>query len=326
MREITIGPNDGDQRLDRFLSKYLPKASSSFLQKQIRKKKIKINRKRAQPDQNLNVGDLIQFYLYEEVLQPLEEEDRPARSRIKLSILYEDEDICIIDKPAGLLSHAAKKRDYGNNMVDALEAYLIDKGDYVPRLEHSFRPALANRLDFNTEGLVIGLKSHQAALAVNQALQEGKIDKYYLAYCHGRLEGNFAIDKSLVKSGQTMKISKDGQTAVTEIEVLESQSDWSYIRLCLKTGRYHQIRAHLASIGHPLIGDRRYGPAGGSHFDHQLLLSSALVFHEIEGLESLSGLKIYSRKREKFDRLREEVEQSFQKERGKDHARQDTFS
>lgn len=320
MREIEIGPNDEGQRLDRFLSKYLPKASPSFLQKQIRKKKIKVNKKRAQPEQCLDLGDHIQFYLYEEVLRPLEEGPRSARSKIHLSIIFENKDICVIDKPAGLLSHAASKKDYGNNVVDALEAYLIDKGDYLPRLEHSFRPALANRLDFNTAGLLIGLKSHQAALAINRGLQEGQIDKYYRAYCHGYLEGSFVINRSLDKVGQTMEVSPGGQEAVTEVEVLESHPAWSYVRICLRTGRYHQIRAHLASIGHPLVGDRRYGKKNDPLFSHQLLLSSGLVFHRIEGMEELEGRKFFSKKRGEFDRLKEEIRDVFQNERGT-HAR-----
>lgn len=316
MREIEIGPNDGGQRLDRFLSKYLPKASPSFLQKQVRKKKIKVNKQRARAEQIIAVGDRIQFYLYEEVLQPLEEEARPRRSRISLSILYEDDHICIIDKPAGLLSHAASKKDYGNNLVDALEAYLIDKGDYIPRLEHSFRPALANRLDFNTAGLVIGLKSHRGALAINRALSEGRIDKYYRAYCHGFMEGHFTIDRPLEKQGQTMELSQKGQEAITEVEVLEGHPDWSYIQVRLRTGRYHQIRAHLASIGHPLVGDRRYGKKGDGSFPHQLLLSFGLVFHEIEGMDELEGLKVFSNQRAEFDRLKLAVDRAFQNERG----------
>ncbi len=317
MREITIGPNDGQQRLDRFLAKYLPKASGSYLQKMIRQKKIKRNHKRTAPDVLIQAGDLLSFYIYEEVLEELEEDLPPAPSRVKLSILYEDDQICIIDKPPGLLSHAASARDYGHNVADALTHHLIEEGAYHPRQEHSFTPALANRLDFNTGGLLIGLKTHAAALSINRALQEGRIIKYYRAYCHGAYEGPERIEQRLKKEGQTMICHREGQEAITELKALVVRPRWSYLRIKLLTGRYHQIRAHLAGVGHPLVGDHRYG-GGGEGFSHQLLLSSGLVFGPIEGLPELEGMEIHSHQLPSFDQLQAQVDQALTARSNKD--------
>lgn len=313
MREITIGENDSGQRLDRFLDKYLPKASSSFLQKMIRTKKIKCNKKRAKPSQMIKEGDRIQFYLYEEVLRPLEEDKKIPKSKISLSIVYEDDDIAVIDKPAGLLSHAATARDYGHNVVDAFVDLMIAKDEYQPRQEHSFKPALANRLDYNTAGLLIGLKNHRAAMAINQALASGKIQKYYLCYCAGKLDGEKTIDSELEKSGKTMKLSKNGKRAITRVSPIYVSKDFSYAEILLVTGRYHQIRAHMASIGHPLLGDKRYGKGEEfsgktGPFKGQLLLSSKLHFLEVEGFPQLEDLTVESLQIQKFENIRHSLE------------------
>ena len=188
MRSITIEKNDDKQRLDRFLSKYLSRASKSYIQKLIRLKKIKCNGHRATPDQILNAGDVLKLYVYEEELEKLERTTRSWASRIPLSVVYENEHVMIMDKPKGVLVHAASKEDYGNNLVDAMIDELIHRGEYVPRVEKSFRPSIVNRLDFNTEGLVIGAKTRSGSLALHQALNGGHVHKYYRALCTGRID------------------------------------------------------------------------------------------------------------------------------------------
>lgn len=313
MRKIYVDKNDDLQRLDRFLRKYLPGAEKSYLQKMIRKKRIKLNGKRTDPNEIIKTGDKIDIYIYEEELLKFEKNKDKKRSNIKLNIIYEDKNIAIIDKPIGLLSHAANKNDYGKNVADAFEAYLIDKGEYVPRLEKSFKPALANRLDFNTAGLIIALKNHNSAMAINSALKERKIDKYYLAFCKGDFTKKRIIDMRLEKQGKRMKISRDGKESLTLVNPIKNFKHESLVEIKLMTGRYHQIRAHMAYIGHPLLGDRRYGNQNSSGFKHQLLLAYKLVFKKIEELEYLNGLEVESEQTENFI---EEFEQ-IDSERGR---------
>lgn len=315
MREIIIEKNDSGQRLDRFLNKYLPKATGSFLQKMIRTKKIKCNKKRAKENQILMTGDRIQIYLYEEILLPLEKEPQLRKSKIPLSIVYEDEDIAVIDKAPGVLTHAATPRDYGKNIVDAFVDLLISRGTYKPQGEQSFRPALANRLDYDTGGLLIGLKNHQSAMKINQALTAGSIEKYYLCYCEGRIDDDLVIDASLEKTGKRMKVSAVGKKAITRVHPLYWGKDYTYAQLMLETGRYHQIRAHMASIGHPLIGDERYGRGRGSlgktgTFRGQLLLSYALFFKEIEDLPQLKDLWVESFQKKTFEEIRDRLNEN----------------
>ena len=312
MREIVIGENDSGQRLDRFLSKYLPGASGSFLQKMIRTKKIKCRGKRAAADQILLTGDRIQFYLYEETLSSLEKNQSIPKSKIKLSIVYEDEDIAVIDKPPGLLTHAATPRDYGNTVVDAFVDLMIQRDCYHPRLENSFKPSLANRLDYDTGGLLIGLKNHRSAMAVNKALAAGSVEKYYLCYCEGKLDKDRFINLKLEKFGKEMKVSEGGKRALTWVHPLFIGKGFTYAEIFLETGRYHQIRAHMASIGHPLLGDERYGKGRGllgktGSFRGQLLLSSRLCFREVEGLNRLNGLVCESLQIHQFENLRDSL-------------------
>lgn len=310
MRSLTIGENDRDQRLDRFINKYLPSAPKSWVQKMIRKKRIKVNKKRAQPGQTLKLGDQVNFYIYDEVLAPFEASREGYESKIPLSIVFENDDLAIIDKPAGVLSHAASAKDYGHNIVDAFVSYLIKKGDYRPRWEHSFTPALANRLDYNTPGLLIGLKSHQAAVQVNQAIQDQAIGRYYRCYCSGRIDRDQKIDLALTKQGQTMKGAQpgQGQEALTLIHPLDHGEGWTYLDVQLVTGRYHQIRAHLQAIGHPILGDRRYGKEGaGSKFHHQLLLSYRLTFPAMPDLGLEKGLDVISKQLKDFEGLAKDL-------------------
>lgn len=300
MRFLTIGKNDDNQRLDRFLGKYLPGAPKSLVQKWIRTKKIKLNKSRAEAESILHEGDEVQIYLYDEVLKPYERDLKRKRSLVKLDYVYSDGSIAIIDKPKGLLTHAANGKDYGKNVVDAFVDDLIDSGEYVPRLEQSFRPAVVNRLDFNTEGLIVGVKTHEASMEMNEAIVDGRIRKKYRAICLGVLKEEQTISLDLVKEGNRMKIASDGEgiRAVTIVRPIRSGKDWTEIDVELLTGRFHQIRAHLSGIGHPLAGDGAYGGRKGrfSRIESQLLIAYRLEFGEMKTLTHLNH-RIFESKR-----------------------------
>ncbi len=260
MREINIDKNDSNQRLDRFLNKYLPKASKSLINKYIRTKKIKINKKRANVNDILKEGDKIQIYIYEEVLSEYEDNRVYTSLDYNLDIVYEDDNIAIINKPSGILSHAAVKEDYGDNIVDNFIKYLIKTKQYNPRLEQSFVPALSNRLDRNTSGLLIGCKNKESLLEINYAMKSREIEKYYITICKGLLKDTIVNTNIEKKSDNEMKVSKDGgKESTTEIRLLDFKNNYSIVEINLITGRTHQIRVHLQSINHPIIGDNKYG-------------------------------------------------------------------
>lgn len=312
MREVNIYENDASQRLDRFLNKYLPLASSSYLQKMIRKKRIKVNKKRAVPDQELHLGDTVQLYIYEEELVQFKKEEKKSRAYVELTYVYEDSDFAIIDKPKGLLSHAAKKTDYGKNVVDAFVDDLIYKKEYVPRLEKSFRPSIVNRLDYNTEGLIIGVKNHKSAVILNEAIADGSIKKYYRAVCYGRINEELTIDFNLVRQGKKVQATEstiEGKRSITRITPIKSTDEWSYLDIELETGRFHQIRVHLDSIGHPLVGDNVHGQKqqkwAGIH--SQMLIAYKLAFGDMAVYE-WSGKVFYSTRLEAFERKIEKLD------------------
>lgn len=297
MRFLTVGANDSDQRLDRFLLKYLPKASQSYLQKMIRIKKIKVNKKRAESSQELHENDEVEIYIYDEELDRFKK-DEYKKSTVRLNIVFENTDFAVIDKPKGILSHAAKPADYGKNIVDAFETRLIATGEYVPRMEQGFRPAIVNRLDFNTEGLIIGAKNHKAMVALNSAIAEGNVEKYYRAVCYGKIDNEIVIDKSIQING------KD-KNAVTIVKPIFCGNDFTYVDIKLITGRFHQIRSHLSSIGHPLIGDTQYGNGKNrkDFINSQMLIAYKLKFKNIPNYSEWEGMEFKSDRIEKFEKL-----------------------
>lgn len=311
MREYVIGINDAEQRLDRYLIKIFPLASSSYLQKMIRQKRIKLNKKRAEASSVIKEGDRVQIYIYEEKLSEFERKEDHKRSDIKLTYAFENEDLALIDKPAGLLSHSASPEDYGNNLLDAFIADLIDRQEYVPRLEKSFRPALVNRLDFNTEGLLLAGKSHIALMILSRAIQDERIEKRYLAYVKGKIKGSqeeaFFIDEPLINRDGISYVDKDGKEALTEIKTLWTNDNFSLLQLRLHTGRTHQIRAHLSHIGHPLLFDNQYGGGRNRRFKHHLLLSYSMIFHGLEELGLAEGQEILSARSQAFKNLRRDI-------------------
>ena len=266
MRSFTIGKNDAGQRLDRFLAKAVPLLPASLAQKYVRIKRIKVNGARSQRDQRLNEGDLVECYVNDEFF------DVPDESNVyltitspKVNIVYEDENLVLLDKPAGMLCHAGDGGG-GTTLIDHLLAYLYQKREWSPREENAFTPALCNRIDRNTCGLVIAAKNAEALRILNDKIRGREIAKFYLCVCLGRPEPpNGRIECILRKDERENKMRvyhhavPDGRSAVTLYQTLLTRNGLSLVEAELLTGRTHQIRASFADIGHPLLGDGKYG-------------------------------------------------------------------
>lgn len=250
--------------MDRFLKKYLADATQGFIYKMIRKKNIKVNEKKAVPDMMLEEGDVVQLYLAEDTIEKFRGQRQHSRSRIDLDIVYEDENIVLINKPVGLLSHGTGE-EFQDNVVDALVGYLIDNGDYVPRVEKTFTPSICNRLDRNTSGIIVGAKNYQSLQLMNQAIKEGMVAKFYKTIVRGTIKKDFEHKAFLTKDEERNKVqisdddSDGGKEIWTRFKVLKNSRDFTMLEVELITGRTHQIRSSLSSLGYPVIGDRKYG-------------------------------------------------------------------
>ena len=266
MREFKINKNDAGQRLDRFIGKAVPLIPESLLQKSIRLKRIKLNGHGAKRDTRINDGDIIQLYINDEFFERPTEENSYLKVGVpRLDIVYEDENILLVDKKPGVLCHSAGKWDY-NTLVANIQAYAYQQGQWRPHEENSFAPALCNRIDQNTGGIVIAAKNAEALRILNEKIRDREIDKYYLCVVHGKpkpasgkLEGY--IFKDAVKNQVYVSdVSKPGaKLAVTQYRTIATKDGLSLVECRLFTGRTHQIRAQMANAGNPLLGDGKYG-------------------------------------------------------------------
>ena len=266
MRELTIGKNDAGQRVDRFVSKALPLLPPALLQKYIRLKRIKVNGGRAQRDQRLQEGDVLQLYINDEFFdKPREDNLFLTLFRPSLDIVYEDENLMLLNKRPGLVVHADETEKV-NTLINHIQAYLYQKREWNPRWENAFTPALCNRIDRNTGGIVIAAKNAEALRVLNEKIRERELSKFYLCICLGRPEPpKGRIECFLRKDSKTNTVRvyhhpvPDGRSAVTLYETLETRDRLSLVEVELLTGRTHQIRASFADMGHPLLGDGKYG-------------------------------------------------------------------
>ena len=296
MKEITITANDAGQRLDRFLKKYFAKAPLSAIYKIIRKD-LKLNGRRAKENTFLNEGDVLSFYMSEEEIAELTASPKKrASAKRQFKIAYEDENIIAVEKPFGLLTHG-DKTEKKNTLTNQVIDYLIEKGEYVPRLEKSFSPAPAHRLDRNTTGLVLFGKNAESLRELTALMadkEEGALSKYYLAICDGEIKEEAELTAYLTKDAKTNKVKvsarkNEGAKLIrTHVKPLKKKKGKSLVEVELITGRPHQIRAHLAYIGCPVMGDPKYG-----HGSAQMLHAARLEFKNPKGkLEYLKGKSI----------------------------------
>lgn len=330
MREVTIGKNEAGQRLDKFLAKYMRLAGKGFLYKMIRKKNIVLNGKRCEGSELLAEGDVVKLFLSDETIERFSEAgyenaiggdkntassaamtdsdtklsaQQKNSSKLILDIVYEDDDIILINKPSGMLAQKAKESDV--SLVEYLIDYLFASDAVTKEELRSFRPSVCNRLDRNTSGIVAAGKSLAGLQMLSEVFRDRSVHKYYRCIVSGEVKEAATIDGWLVKDERTntVRVSKDSGSLriVTRYEPLASNGRYTLLNVTLITGRSHQIRAHLASIEHPIVGDRKYGkmgsPAPGKrpsgknvdeaerryHIRSQLLHSYRLVFPELTG-------------------------------------------
>lgn len=301
MKEFVIGANDAGQRLDRFLAKAVPLLPASLAQKYIRIKRIKCNGKRIERDTRLQEGDLLQLYINDEFFdKPREDNAYLTVASPKLNIVYEDEHILLVDKRPGLAVHPHDGAEYGRTLIDHIQAYLYQKREWNPRGENAFTPALCNRIDRNTGGIVIAAKTAEALRVMNQKIKDRELDKRYLAIVEGipkpregSLKGYLFKDAKKNRVFVSDQPQPGSKSCQTNYRVLAVNSGLSLVECELITGRTHQIRAQFAHAGHPLLGDGKYGKLDKRYDrNYQALYSYKLTFQfttDAGGLDGLNG-------------------------------------
>ena len=297
MQQFIIGKNQAGQRFDKFLAKYLPGAPKSLVYKMLRKKNITLNKKKSDGSEILSEGDSVESFFSDETFEKFSSgvdldkgsfDKAPEASLLKQTVIYEDEDILIANKPAGLLSQKAEKGDYSVN--DWLIEYLFESGKISETELRTFKPSTCNRLDRNTSGLIVCGISLPGLQKMSEIIRGGNIEKYYVTVCHGKIEKAFSARGILVKDSLKNKsfiknISDEDLKAniYTEFKPLSFSDEATLLEVNLHTGKPHQIRAQLSSLGHPIYGDKKYG-ANDKGFKHQILCAYRLVFPDEEVL------------------------------------------
>lgn len=265
MRTVTIGANDAGQRLDKFLSKFLKTCPQSMIYKCLRKKRIKLNGKKAEGAVKLNEGDVLQMYISEEFFGGEVADTSFMKVKPDIEIVYEDENIMLIDKKPGMIVHEDEGEKF-NTLISHIKAYLFEAGEYDPDNEQSFAPALCNRIDRNTGGIVIAAKNAAALRVINEKIKSREIRKFYLCMVQGHVKPQSGTLTAYLQKNENQNrvyisdTPKDGyKKCITKYRTIGATDIASYLEIDLITGRTHQIRAQMAHIGHPLAGDGKYG-------------------------------------------------------------------
>lgn len=264
MKSFTAGPDDADARLSRFVENVTRGLPTSLLYKSFRNGRIKINGKKAKPDYRLQPGDLIELYIVDEFFEQVSNKKAPVLRKVPFSVVFEDKNLLIVHKPAGVLCHSDNTGD--PSLVEGIIRYLTEKGEYDRAGQNTFSPALCNRLDRGTQGLVIAAKNAAALRSMNQLIREGGLTKAYQCLAVGRCaDGIYDAWHFHAEDAKTVQISKkarpDFKPIKTGVQLLEFRGNVGLYKITLYTGRTHQIRAHMRFLGHPLLGDRKYGDA-----------------------------------------------------------------
>jgi len=299
MKHFTIAANDAGQRLDKFLQKAAPGLPPALLYKALRTKNIKLNRKRAEGGVRLQAGDEIECWLPDELFARPEYQYDFLRAGKELEVLFEDGRMLLLDKPAGLLSHPDES-EYIDTLLGRVQRYLYGKGEYDPAKENAFAPALVNRIDRNTQGIVLAAKTAEALRVLNEKMKARALRKFYLCAVHGTpTQGELQPDGWLLLRSWLMKDEakslvrvydrpRDGaKESLTRYRVRKA-GDISILEIELLTGRTHQIRAQFAALGHALVGDGKYAPRAQYQADlkrglkRQCLCSHRLVFDGLD--------------------------------------------
>ena len=305
MRDVTISDNEAGQRMDKFLGKYLKEAGKGFIYKMLRKKNILLNGRKSDGSEKLCSGDVVRFYLADETVEKFR--GREVKTEVydvpdaMLDIIYEDSNIILINKPAGMLTQKAKPEDVSLN--EYLISYLVKNGSISENELQTFKPSVCNRLDRNTSGIVLAGKSLQGLQILSDMLRERTMDKFYFCLVKGRMNGRKELKGYLIKDNASNKVKilkeKTGDASYihTIYEPVETRGDITLLKVKLVTGKPHQIRAHLSSDGHPIIGDGKYGDEKINRqfrqrykLKHQLLHAGMVKMPQMEGaLSNVSG-------------------------------------
>lgn len=323
MIRVEIGKNEQNQRLDKFLRKYLENAPLSYIYKAIRKD-VKVNGKRCKEDTVLTLGDEVTLYMQDEDLRKFQRKQRTSRAKRQFKVAYEDDNIIAVEKPFGLLTHG-DSTEKKNHLTNQVTDYLIEKGDYNPRLEKTFTPAPVNRLDRNTTGLVLFGKTNGALQNLNQMIRDkDKISKYYMTIVSGQLKKELHLRDKMVKDRSLNKVTvlpmdQEGRDMETVVRPLAHSAKYTLVEVEIITGRTHQIRAHLAQAGHPVIGDVKYGDRKVNHIvrerfnlNTQLLHAYKLSFSNCSGeLAYLNELVITAELPEDFMRIKKQIFEQY---------------